>query len=144
MENRLKHKALGRSEEFSLFRFVMSPKFLHLLGISMFVLMLVGYLGYQVLASKSSPGLIISYPSDNLVVRESKITVFGKTEPEVDVKINEQDVLVNEDGEFEEQINLKEGINLIVVTATKSNNSQTKAVLRVVVVEEENREFTLK
>ena len=135
MEWRLQHRPLGVKRTFSLIDFVMNANFLRFSALTFVLLALLSYFGYQAFLSSAKPDLIISYPTDNLVVTKPRIMVRGETEPEADLKINDQHVLVRETGSFEEEIDLKSGINLIVVTASKKNKHAAKAVLRVLVNE---------
>ncbi len=142
MERRLQHRALGTKRKFSLVDFIMNPNVLRFSALSLVFAALISYFGYQAFLSSAKPDLIISYPTDNLVVTKPRIMVRGETEPEADLKINDQNVLVKESGSFEEEIDLKSGINLIVVTASKKNKHAAKAVLRVLVNESAPRDIS--
>jgi len=62
------------------------------------------------------------------------ITVDGQTEPEAEIKINDEIILNNHNGYFSQTINLKKGLNNIVITA-KKKYSQEITVTRQILVE---------
>src|SRR3989338_2881838 len=82
MEWRLQHRPLGVKRTFSLIDFVMNPNFLRFSALTFVLLALLSYFGYQAFLSSAKPDLIISYPTDNLVVTKPRIMVRGETEPE--------------------------------------------------------------
>jgi transcriptional regulator with XRE-family HTH domain len=94
------------------------------------LLYLVGYFKKVVLP----PELIISAPAQNLLIPDNIITVSGRTEPEAEVRINNEIVLNNHGGDFSQTINLKKGLNNIIISA-KKKYSQSRTVTRQILVE---------
>lgn len=82
----------------------------------------------------SPPELNIYYPEKNLKISENSIEIKGQTEDEAEIKINGETVLNNKDGFFYTNINLKKGINNLVITS-KKKYSREASVLRQVLVE---------
>lgn len=75
------------------------------------------------------PGLSIETPADGTVTENSTIRVSGETEPGVELIINGIVVDVDANGDFEFQLALIEGPNLIEATATdEAGNPKTKSV----------------
>jgi len=93
------------------------------------------YLGYRVNKIISPPILIISNPSANLTTNNTSLQVTGQTESEANLIINGQTVLTNKNGDFSQNISLKNGINIITITASKKN-SRGNTVIRQVLVKE--------
>ncbi len=115
-------------------KFIIFPKIVRNLLIALAVL---GCLLYLILYFKKiilPPKLIITTPPENLISSSRTITVSGQTEKEAEVKINGETVLDNHDGYFSQDINLKPGLNNIVITA-KKKYSREKTVLRPVLAE---------
>jgi len=94
------------------------------------LLYLVGYFQKVVLP----PALAISAPAQNLLSSENSITVSGRTEPEAEVRINGEIILNNHDGNFSQTINLKKGLNNIIISA-KKKYSQSRTLTRQILVE---------
>jgi len=63
--------------------------------------------------------LIIDRPGLNLITEETSLVVSGKTEAEANLTINGENVLSDKNGYFSQSINLKNGLNKIIITASK-------------------------
>lgn len=92
-----------------------------------------GYLWFEYHQFVGAPSLEVSSPVDQQSVDIPQISVEGKTEPEVKVAVNNQDVPVDSSGHFQEDIKLSASTNQITVTAT-SKFGKTAAVTRTVFV----------
>ena len=91
------------------------------LVVSFFIYLIFSYFRYA-----GSPTLVLSSPAKNAVVNEEQIEIAGKTEPNVVVTINNQEVTTNETGSFITKITLTPGLNTITIKATnKFNRSST-------------------
>ena len=78
---------------------------------------------------KTKPILSDISPIDGIKTTKAIVVVSGKTEEDATVKINNEDVTVNEDGIFSKEINLVEGENIIIITATDfAGNTNTKTI----------------
>lgn len=77
------------------------------------------------------PVLRVLTPVDNLATTESNLLVSGYTEPEVELAINERLVTVSAEGEFKLEVELKPGINTIVVVAKKGSKKPSQVVREV-------------
>ena len=80
------------------------------------------------------PFLELEVPQDNQIVSDYNITVQGKTEPESELKINNNLVLIDQAGAFSEGVHLKSGINIIEVSS-KKKYSRERIVTRKILVE---------
>ena len=77
------------------------------------------YLGFCLKEIIAPPELDIIEPKDNLITSQSFINIIGVTEPEAQVIINGELILINDNGSFTKKIDLKNGINTIIITAKK-------------------------
>jgi len=80
------------------------------------------------------PNLIITQPGGSLAIKESSILIAGETETEAEVRINGEIVLNNDNGKFSQTINLKKGLNNIIIKA-KKKYSQEQIISRQILVE---------
>ncbi len=109
--------------------FVITPKMIIMGTILLAVFSSFVYLYLQVNNFISTPRLVIIKPADNIVINGSATHVVGMAERDALVTINDQPVLVNEKGEFSEDIGLKEGVNVIAIKArNKFNKESTQSV----------------
>ncbi len=79
------------------------------------------------------PDLIISQPANNLAISSTSITILGQTEVEAEVKINGEIVLNNHNGYFSQTVNLKKGLNNIVIKAKKKYSREQVATRQILV-----------
>lgn len=105
--------------------FVITPK---MIVIGVIVALSFGsflYLYFQVNNFVSTPRLVIIKPADGIEVDGGATHVIGVAEKDALVTINDQPVMVNEKGEFSEDVGLKEGLNVINVRARNKFSKET-------------------
>lgn len=93
------------------------------------------YLGYRINKIISPPLLIITEPAVNLTTDQLFLDIAGRTEAEANLVINGQTVLTDKNGDFSQTINLKNGLNIITITASKKH-SRVNTVIRQILVKE--------
>ncbi len=118
-----------------------TPKFFITLSITLFLLLVIGYIGIQIYNFQSPPRLQIIEPSDNQTITSEFLTVKGKTDENSSLDINNSPVKINGDGTFEKELTLKEGINLITITVRKGNNTilESTEILKVTYAKEQEQ-----
>jgi len=109
------------------------PRIIRNVLIGLIVVICFSYLGFLINKIVSPPALAIYSPVENLTTTDHTITVSGKTEPETGLIINGDVVLCDSNGNFSEQIELKNGINTITITAAK-NYGRSRTVIRQIMV----------
>ncbi len=98
------------------------------------VLLVIGlfayvYTQYQLL--HTPPPLIVEQPSHEAIVTTDTIAVFGKTDKDATLTINNQPILVDDNGKFYKDIDLNPGKNTIMIEAT-SRVGEKSQVVRIV------------
>jgi len=91
------------------------------------------YLGYRINKIISPPLLIIDSPSASLTTDQTSLLVTGRTEAEASLIINGQTVLTDKNGAFSQTISLKNGINIITITANKQHGRGNTVIRQVLV-----------
>jgi len=91
------------------------------------------YLGLRIEQVIAPYRLTIDFPPENYVTSERKITLTGQAEREARLFVNNQDVFSDETGRFSQEVNLKEGLNVITVKAKKKYGREATAVRQVLV-----------
>lgn len=100
---------------------------------SLLILLIVGcYLWYQISSFNSAPYLFVSSPYENHIVNNPNISIKGETEKEVAIKINGQDVFVDQNGYFEEDIILQPGRNTFIIEAINKFSGTTREVRNII------------
>src|SRR3972149_7236683 len=106
-------------------KFVWSPKLTFLLGAAVVIAGVLGYLGFQYVRFVSPPPLEVTRPREEEVVKERNLKVVGKTSSDATVKVNNQPVLVSDEGEFVAEIEIFEGTREIEVRAISPAGKET-------------------
>ncbi|HEX8974322.1 MAG TPA: RodZ domain-containing protein [Patescibacteria group bacterium] len=111
--------------------FVVTPKLIIVTSVMVVSLASFLYLYKEVDSFVSTPRLAILTPSDGATADGSSVHVAGVAEKDAMVSINDQAVLVNEKGEFSEDVGLKNGLNTIIVKARNRFNKQATQSISV-------------
>jgi cytoskeletal protein RodZ len=82
----------------------------------------------------SPPPLTITAPNEN-VSRGMTLTVAGKADPETEVTINDNSVLLDKNGNFSEVLSVSPGVKTITVKA-KKKYSRERVITKQVLVEQ--------
>jgi len=124
-------KEAVKTQKINLSRFSINPKIISIIFISLFFLGLIFYLYRNLNNFVSNPSLIIFNPANNSIVEESSVVVQGKTDIGNNLFINNQPVLVDDEGGFNERIVLKEGTNIISVRSVNQFNKEISESISV-------------
>ena len=108
-------------------------QFFRILTTAVFGLAVLGYLFYKTVVITSPPEITVYEPADNNLVASPVIMVRGKTDQGVNVKINGQSVSLEVDGEFNQELVLGTGVNVIKISGAK-RYSRERVVIRQITV----------
>jgi len=101
------------------------PDLIKYLSVAVVLLAVFGYIGWQVNRILEPPLLTLASPTDGHITSDERITIRGTSEPETSITINGRTVSIGGEGRFEQDIDLVEGLNTIVVSATKKHGKTT-------------------
>jgi len=96
-------------------------------------LALLAYLAWQINAIFAPPALAVNSPEDDITISDNSFTIVGQTEPEVQIKINNQEILADQQGNFTKQLDLQTGLNTIEITAQKKHSRPSTVIRRIMV-----------
>ncbi|KKT66139.1 MAG: Ftsk/spoiiie family protein [Candidatus Curtissbacteria bacterium GW2011_GWC1_44_33] len=106
-------------------KFVWSPKLTFALGVGIIVVLLLGYLIFQYGTFVAPPSLSVSEPKEGQVITQRLVRVSGKTDSDAIIKINNQPVLLDSEGNFVAEIEIFEGTSEIEVKAQSRAGKET-------------------
>jgi transcriptional regulator with XRE-family HTH domain len=112
--------------------FLIMPKIFKSILIFFIALACLSYLGFYIHKIISPPNLYIYEPKDNFITENNYINVLGSVEAEAEIIINGDPVSLKEDGGFIKKIDLKKGINTIVVKAKKKYSKEVVIIKQVI------------
>jgi len=106
-------------------RFVWGPKLTFLAGISIVIIIIVLYLGMEYKKFVSPPKLDLILPKEGQVFNDRHLLVEGATDVDSTIKVNNQPILVNEDGNFSFELEVSEKTKKIVIVARSRSGKET-------------------
>jgi len=107
-------------------KFSWSPKLTFVVGIGIIILLILSYLGLEYLKFISPPTLQISNPTENEVVLSNEVQVKGKTATDVKITVNNQPVIVDQDGNFVGEIEITNETKDLKFVAISRSGKVTK------------------
>ncbi|MFZ5933120.1 MAG: helix-turn-helix domain-containing protein [Patescibacteria group bacterium] len=113
-------------------RFVWSPKLTFMVGVGIVVVFLLAYLTLQYKKFVSPPSLSVFEPKEGQTVSQRTLKVSGKTDSDATVKINNQPVILDADGNFSAEILVYEGTTEIEIRAKSRAGKQTVVRRKIV------------
>lgn len=139
LQNKISKKIIRTSNDivkhrYSIPKFIITPKILTSILITILFFGIIFYFIYQFKNLFGLPMLEINNPiNDITIIQLDKITIKGKTDADNILKINGKRTTLQENGYFEEVVNIHEGLNIIKIEAVNIHgkiNSITKMILR--------------
>lgn len=107
-----------------------SKKWLAILIIG-FVLLI--YLGFSASRLLGKPALSVTSPiADTAVINFSTAVIAGTINPNDILKINNQEIVADKEGQFSKTYNLQPGINIFEITAKKLLGRETKIIKQII------------
>jgi cytoskeletal protein RodZ len=105
-----------------------SPKLTFAVGIFMVIVGISSYLIYQIKSFNKPPDLEVANPQQQEIIKTSKIFITGKTDEDATVRVNNQQIYVDEYGNFSGEIDVYEKTKQVEVVATSRSGRQTVVV----------------
>lgn len=112
-------------------RFMFTPNLIVPITIALAIIVFVSYLALQYTSVLSAPKLEVYSPQDDITTTASVISITGNTEKETTVSIDGELVPIDQSGNFNYQIKLDDGRNIIEIIASKRLSPKTK-VTRII------------
>ncbi len=106
-------------------KFRWNPKFTFILFTVLLILVSLGYLFFQYAKFTSPPILVVASPQDGEIVKERTLKVSGKTDPESTIIVNNQSVIVNDNGTFQGEIEISEVTKDVEIIARSRSGKET-------------------
>lgn len=108
-----------------------ADKLINLSLIFLFVGFLV-YIFYTYQQTISAPKLEISSPENNMITEADLIDIFGKTDKDAELRLNNDKITIHTDGNFSTSIKLAEGINTFKFTSINPYKKETVKILTII------------
>jgi len=115
-------------------RVYITPQIFRYIIISIIILALAIYLGFQINNIFIAPKLEVYRPDKNITTSQNFIEIKGFTEKEARVFINDKEIYIDSNGEFKATLDLQKGLNTIKISASKKH-SKENVVYREILVQ---------
>jgi|SRR3989344_7018326 len=92
---------------------------------------LFSYFYFQYNALHTPPPLMVENPKEDIVTRDEAVAVFGKTDKDATLTINNEPILIKDDGKFYKDVALTIGNNTLVIEATTRVGEKTSVTRQV-------------
>lgn len=96
------------------------------------ILSFFSYIAFSFSQTLSNPVLDIYNPKNNDVVEDDLIDINGKTDSDSVLKINNEKIVIQTDGNFSTSLKLSEGINTFKFTSLNPYGKETVKILTVI------------
>ena len=108
-----------------------NPRFLmRFVFVGLFAALIV-YAVVQSSALFRSPFLAIEEPQQDIVVAIDEIAIHGRTDPQAELSLNGEQLVVDDSGVFNETVLLNEGVNTLTITASNRFHKTARKTIRV-------------
>lgn len=111
---------------------VISPKKIVLIVFIIFLILVGLYFYREIRFLVKAPKLEISQPPADITVTEEIFEIIGKTESFAYLTVNDQEVYIDKEGNFQSQINLSQGVNIIKIEAKNRFNKANQIIRRII------------
>jgi cytoskeletal protein RodZ len=105
--------------------FVITPQKLVLYVVIILIFSGLVYLYRELGSFADAPRLIVLSPQSDAKVESNSLAVEGMTEKDAKLFINDQPILVNDDGKFKENVTLQSGVNIINLKSVNKFGKET-------------------
>lgn len=114
-------------------KFVWSPKLTFAIGVGAVLVVIFGYLIFQYIHFISPPHLTLESPKEGQIVTGNSVAVFGATETDAKILVNDQPVLVDDNGNFSASIGVTRDTSEIDVVAVSRSGKSTEIKRKITV-----------
>jgi hypothetical protein len=112
---------------------LVTPQVIRAVFMSVVVLGLAVYFWMVIRNIVSPPAITLNSPPDGLVTTERTVTIDGRTENEVALRINGKYVAPDSLGNFKDTLELQEGLNVVKVVGMKKHGKEAVVIRRIIV-----------
>ncbi len=112
-------------------RFYWSPKLTFVMSIGVLTLLVLGYLGFEYKKFITPPDLEIYSPKDNGTLFTDNVEVSGKTTTDVSLTINNQPIILDQDGGFNTELKITKDTKELKFKVVSRSGKTTEKVINI-------------
>lgn len=107
-------------------KFSWSPKLTFIVGVGILIIIVLSYLGFEYAKFIKPPELEINSPKNNEIITNMKVKVSGKTTTDVGLTINNQPIILDQEGNFTTEIQITKNTKELKFVATSRSGKVTE------------------
>lgn len=107
-------------------KFVWGPKLTFSIGVIAIIAVVIGYLIFQYAKFLSAPSLSVTSPKEGEVITQYELSVSGKTDSDAKILVNNQPVIVDDNGNFTTTLDINKETSEVDVVATSRSGKVTE------------------
>jgi cytoskeletal protein RodZ len=111
--------------------FIVTPQKLAIYLMVILIVFGLAYLYREIGSFSDAPRLIVLNPEADAKTESNSLSVEGMTEKDAKLFVNDQPILVNDDGKFNENITLQNGVNTINLKAVNKFGKETEKSITI-------------
>lgn len=112
-------------------KFTWSPKLTFALGVGLIILLVLGYLASEYYKFIQPPEVTIFEPKENQVLFLNNVQVSGKTTTDVTLTINNQPIILDQDGGFNINLEVNKDTKELKFRAVSRSGKVTEKVINI-------------
>ncbi|MBI4708750.1 MAG: helix-turn-helix domain-containing protein [Candidatus Portnoybacteria bacterium] len=114
-------------------KLVITPRTISFGIIAILIVLIIGYLVYQIDYIVAPPKINLDYPSEDLTTSRSSIEISGQTDSSAKLTVNGEQVYIDKDGKFRQEINLSLGMNTLKFEAENRFGKKSEILRQIMV-----------
>jgi len=131
IENKENEGKKEKLEPINISSFIITPK-VFLTGLILFIFLGVFFYLYKEVGSFSNaPRLVILSPDKNYSTSGTSVVIEGVTDKDAKIFVNDQSILVNDEGKFRENITVQSGLNIVNIKSVNRFDRETVETLSI-------------
>lgn len=107
------------------------PRIAFYLGVGMVTLLILGYLTFTYVNFISPPKINVISPIEGQSISSNTVLVFGSTDNDAKVTVNNEPVLLDEEGKFSVNIEISKDTSEINIKATSRSGKETTIIRKI-------------
>lgn len=114
-------------------KFTWSPKLTFAVGISILLILVLSYLGFEYMKFVRPPELSIVSPKENEQILYNTVKIDGKTTTDAILTVNNQPIILDQDGKFVTEIEITKDTKELKFVSISRSGKKTEIVRKIIV-----------
>ncbi len=96
-------------------------------------ILVLGYIGYRTSSLYRAPGISLDEPKEGALLKGATIAIYGKTEPDSHMTINDYAAFSDKNGKFSIELPLQKGYHLLDIRVRNKLGKEARVSRHIVI-----------